>query len=147
MLNMLRYDNFDWLGITNICFALTNVSFTLKFRNIIIFHFSLAPPPSFFFSPYAHGYIIKILKEFLKRILVCYLLAILLTGDILPGDILLAILFTGDIIYWRYFAWRYIAGDIIYWRYYWLAIFCLAIYCWRYFAGDISSVHRYIMLL
>ena len=63
----------------------------------------------------------------LKRILVCYLLAILLTGDILPddillailltgdillGDILLAILFTGDIIDWRYFAWRYFAGDI-----------------------------------
>ena len=46
-----------------------------------------------------------------------YLLAILLTGDILPGDILLAILFTGDIIDWRYFAWRYNAGDI------WLAIF------------------------
>ena len=42
-----------------------------------------------------------------------YLLAILLTGDILSGDILLAILFTGDIIDWRYFAWRYIAGDIL----------------------------------
>ena len=41
-----------------------------------------------------------------------YLLAILLTGDILPGDILLAILFTGDIIDWRYFAWRYFADDI-----------------------------------
>ena len=51
---MRKHDNFDWLGIINICFALTNVSFSSKFRNIIIFHFSL-PPPSFFFSPYAHG--------------------------------------------------------------------------------------------
>ena len=41
-----------------------------------------------------------------------YLLAILLTGDILPGDILLAILLTGDIL----------LGDIL-----------LAIFCWRYF--------------
>ena len=49
------------------------------------------------------------------------LLAILLTGDILLGDILLAILLTGDI-----------AGDIIY---------------WRYFAGNISSVHRFLHLL
>ena len=37
-----------------IFFALTNVSFSLKFRNIIIFYFLLAPPPQFFFSTYAH---------------------------------------------------------------------------------------------
>ena len=52
--------------------------------------------------------------QFKYSFTVCSLLSILLTGDILLGDILvlLAILFTGNIIDWRYFAWRYFAGYI-----------------------------------